>query len=425
MGDQDQPKGVFYGWWVLLVCLILHALGAGTFFYGFSVFYSPIILEFGWSKALTAGAFSLSRLEGGLEGPFIGWLVDRYGSKKLLLLGVIVTGIGYLAMTRVDSVLLLYLVYGGLLSFGFNTGLTHSLTSTITHWFIQKRSRALSLYALGSGVGGSLLVPLIAYLVSGFGWRTAAIICGLIYLVVGPPLALLIKNKPEDIGLLPDGIDWSVVKRDGLKGSTSISEDLGLEVKFTTREAVKSKAFWTFALAQVFRSFLLGSIVLHQIPYLTSIGVAEATAATVLGMMIAISIPGRLVFGTLGDYYSKQKLLFIVMATQALGIFIFSKATGLLYAYVFVVVYGFAYGGAVPLQHALTGELFGRTRYATISGLLAPIRMVGSIIGPIFAGYVYDVYHSYSLAFQVFTLLALLSSVSYFFVKPEKPRYTI
>jgi len=428
VGTPNVFKGVFYGWWVLLACIVYHAVGAGLYFYGFSVFYTPILLEFGWSSAVTSGAFSLSRLEGGLEGPLIGWLVDRWGARKLLFLGVLLTSLGFIAMTYVNSIFLLYLVYGGFLSIGWNTGFTHSMTALIANWFIKRRSRAMSLYAIAAGVGGAVLVPILAKSISSIGWRMTAVICGAGFFVVGLPLAFIVRNKPEDMRLLPDGISINLIEKfEDVETKSDLSsqfsaESIALEADFTIGEALRSRTFWTLMLAESFRSFLLGSIVLHQIPYLVSIGVSQETAASILGLMITISIPGRLVFGTLGDFYSKRKLLVSAMALQTLGVFILSQATGVAHAYAFITFYGIAYGGAIPLLYAFRGELFGRKRYATISGILAPFRMVGSVVGPIFAGYIYDVYHDYKLAFYVFTLLALLSAVSFIFVKSEDKR---
>lgn len=405
-------RGIFYGYWVLLACTILHAIGAGEFYYGFSVFYTPILLEFGWSRAVTSGAFSLSRLEGGLEGPFVGWLVDRVGARKLMFFGVFLTALGFFAMTYVDSVPLLYLVYGGLLSLGYNTGFMDAMTALINQWFIRKRGRAMSVYTMAAGVGGAVIVPILAQSIAGFGWRTTAVICGVSYIVIGLPLIYFVKNRPEDMGLLPDGVEETLGEavEDVLEGVE--------EVDYSVREALRSRTFWTLMLGEVFRSFLLGSVVLHQIPYLVSLGVSEGTAATILGLMIALSIPGRLVFGSLGDFYSKGRLLALAMVLQAVGIFVFSQATGVVHAYAFVVIYGIAYGGAIPLLYAYRGELFGRKRFASISGLAAPFRMIGSVVGPIFAGYVYDVYGDYRLAFYVFTVLALMAAVTFFLVRP-------
>jgi len=248
-----------------------------------------------------------------------------------------------------------------------------------------------------------------------------AIFCGLIYLVIGLPLSLVIKDKPEDMELLPDGASTKLSEGTDSERKVQIPpEGTGDETKFSAGATLRSRTFWTLVLAESFRSFLLGSVVLHQIPYLVSIGVAQDTAANILGLMIAMSIPGRLFFGSLGDFYSKRKLLVIVMALQALGIFAFSQAQGVMHAYAFVAIYGVSYGGGIPLTYAFRGELFGRRRYAIISGLIAPFKMIGSVVGPIFAGYIYDVYQDYSLAFTVFTLLAVLSSMTFIFVKPDR-----
>jgi MFS family permease len=170
-------------------------------------------------------------------------------------------------------------------------------------------------------------------------------------------------------------------------------------------------------LGESFRSFLLGSIVLHQIPHLVSIGIDQEAAAAILGLMILISIAGRLVFGTMGDFVNKRLLLSVTMMIQAIGVLIFAYASNVLHVYAFVVVYGIAYGGAIPLLMAFRGELFGRKRFATISGLMAPFKMVGNVGGPIFAGYVFDVTGSYRFAFLSFVLLAVLSSASFYMVR--------
>lgn len=395
-------------------------MGAGEFFYGFSVFYTPILKEFGWSSAVVAGAFSLSRLEGGIEGPVVGWLIDKYGSRKLMFVGVILTALGFFAMTAVDNVVMLYLVYGGLLSIGYNTGFMHSMGALMAQWFVKKRGRAMSVYTLAAGIGGAFIVPLLAKSITLNGWRTTALLCGASYLVVGLPLVYLVRNKPEDMGLLPDGGSLS----SGGDRSLVVPET-ELEPDHSTREFLRTRTFWTLMLWESFRSFLLGSLVLHQIPYLVSIGIPEETAATILGLMITLSIPGRLVFGSLGDYRSKRLLLVLAMGLQAVGIYVFSQATGILHAYAFVVIYGIGYGGAIPLLYAFRADLFGRKRFASISGFAAPFRMVGSVVGPIFAGYIFDVYGDYRLAFNVFTVLALLSAVTFYFVRPIENKTSV
>ena len=413
---KERLGGVYYGYWVLLGAFFLHALDSGLYFYGFSVFFTPLILEFGWGNAVTAGAVSLSRLEGGIEGPVVGYLIDRYGARKILAIGTFMTGLGFIAMTRVDSVWMLYLIYGGVLSIGYNTGFSHSLATILNQWFIRKRSRAMSIYAIAAGLGGALIVPLLARSIATQGWRMTAIYCGLTFWVVGLPMVLLFRNKPEDMGLLPDG-DQHPTYGDPTSGG---SGPVHPEPDFTTKEAMRSPTFRWLLLGESFRSFLLGSIVLYEIPHLLKLGFSEEAAASILGLMILSSIPGRVVFGTLGDFMSKRLLLIVAMLMQGIGVLIFAYAADITHIYAFLFFYGLAYGGAIPLLMAYRGELFGRKRFATISGLMSPFRTIGSVAGPIFAGYVYDVTGSYRFAFLVFTLLAALSAASFYMIKSEQ-----
>lgn len=395
-----------------LVASIFHAISSGAYFYGFSIFYVPILLEYGWSSAITAGAFSLSRLEGGLEAPFVGWLIDRYGVKKLMLLGVVLMGIGFIVMAKVENILLLYFVYAGLLSTGHSIGFRLSPTTLITKWFIKMRSRAMGIWSVAGGVGGAVLVPILAMSIVRFGWRNTAILMGFVILVTVLPLTLFVRNKPEDMGLLPDNLDPKLLEK-------TVEEDT--EVDFITWEALKTKTFKYLIIAESLRSVLLSSLVVHQIPYLISIGVPQEAAAGILGLMITLSIPGRFVFGYLGDFFDMRKLIFLASVMQAVGVFIFAWMPGLMGTYTFVVIYGFAYGGIITVTASLRGKLFGRKRYATVTGILSPFQMIGSVIGPIFAGYIFDVYKDYRLAFYTFSVLALISAITYMLVKPEQP----
>jgi sugar phosphate permease len=416
-----SPKKFFYGYWILAGTFLLHALGSGEYFYGFSVFYNPLKEEYGWSSAVTSGAVSLSRLEGGIEGPLVGFLIDKYGPRKLLSVGLFLTDLGFISMTLVDSVLMLYLVYGGLLSIGYNTGFSHSLSTMITFWFYKQRSRALSVYAIAAGVGGALIVPLLARAINQYGWRTTSIICGLSFWIIGFPLLLVFRDKPEDLGLLPDGIDLSLTKY--IEKETQETKEIKYQI--TTKEAITSPTFSKLFLGEAFRSFLLSSIVLHQIPHLISIGIKETQAASILGLLIFVSIPGRLVFGALGDFLSKRLLLSFTMLFQALGVLILAYAKSVLHIYIFVIIYGLAYGGAIPLLMAIRGDLFGRESFAKISGLMAPFKTLGGVGGPIFAGYIFDLTGSYRIAFQIFAILAIFSSLAFYSLEEVKTNSTI
>lgn len=412
MGVKKPNGGIFYGYWILLGTFILHFLDSGLYFYGFSVFYSPIKLEYAWSAAAVAGAISFSRLEGGIEGPFVGYLIGRFGARKILGLGVILTGLGYILMIYVNSIWSLYLVYGGILSIGYNMGFTHSLSTLINNWFIKKRARAMSLYAIAAGLGGAIIVPLLSKSVQLYGWRMTAIFSGLTFWIVGIPAVWVFRNFPEDLGLLPDG--ETPIEQSNISGAL-----VELEPELTTRDALKSVTFRRLLLGESLRTFLLGSIVLHQIPHLISIGIDEVTAAGILGLMISISIPGRLIFGILGDYFEKRKLIAATMILQGIGVLILAFASRIIHVYAFVIIYGLTYGGCIPLLMAFRGDIFGRKKFAQMSGIMSPFRMIGNVVGPVFAGFLFDVTGNYRIAFIAFTCLAVMSGISFFFVKGD------
>lgn len=203
---RAKGNDVFYGWWVVAAGSFLYGLGIGSVFYGFSTFFNPMINEFGWSRAALSGVFSLSRLEGGLEGLVVGPLIDRFGARKLAFFGIVMTGAGFLALVLVtENILSLYLIFGILLSLGYNAGFARPADAVAAKWFIRKRSRALSFVTAGGGAGGAVMVPMLAWLITQYGWRPAAVIMGLIMLLLGLPAAFLLRSTPEEKGLLPDG----------------------------------------------------------------------------------------------------------------------------------------------------------------------------------------------------------------------------
>jgi MFS family permease len=407
-----KTREIYYGYWILLGTIILHLLDSGLYFYGFSVFFNPIRLEYAWSAAAVAGAISFSRLEGGIEGPLVGYLIEQFGARKVLGLGVFLTGLGYILMIYVNSIWSLYFVYAGVLSIGYNMGFTHSLSTLINNWFIKKRARAMSLYAIAAGVGGALIVPLLSKSIQLYGWRMTSIYSGLAIWSVGIPAVLVFRNYPEDMGLQPDG--------KASLGKFEIGEVfIESESEITYKEALQSQTFRRLLLAESLRTFLLCPILLHEIPHLINIGINEVTAARILGLMISISVPGRLIFGFLGDYIEKKKLIAAIMFVQGIGVLIFAFASNITHVYAFVIIYGLSYGGCIPLLMALRGDIFGRKKFAQLSGIMSPFRMIGNVVGPVFAGLLFDLTGNYKIAFIVFTSLAIMSGISFYFVKGD------
>ena len=409
---------MFYGWWIVVACSVLAALGSGSVFYGFNTFFNPMITEFGWSRTVISGAFSLSRLEGGIEGIFIGPLIDRFGARIIAIFGVIAAGLGFVALVFVNSnVLSFYLIFGVLISLGYNAFSQRATIAAAAKWFIKKRSRVLAFVVTGSGIGGAVMVPLLAWLITQYGWRAAGVMTGIVVLTLGLPAAFAIKSSPEEEGLLPDGGAISIVTETNLSEPTDTDSE---EMDFTIKEALKTSAFWIYTTGTVLRSCVQSAIVVHEIPYLVDMGINYTASAGILGTMVLLSIPGRLVFGWLGDIFDKRRMLFISCMLQAAGIWIFINATSMGILYVFVVLYGLGYGGVVPLSHAIRGDLFGRKAFATIAGVNSVFTTIGTVAAPVVAGYLYDISQSYVIAF--YSLMVMVTMAGFVFLLIRRPK---
>ncbi|MDD4877348.1 MAG: MFS transporter [Dehalococcoidales bacterium] len=431
MGSSVKKRGrLFYGWWVVIAAASIQFYGSGIWFYGFSVIFNAILGEFGWTRAVTAGAFSLSRLEGGLEGPIVGWCIDKFGPRKMALFGAVVVGFGYLLLSGMNALWQLYVLFGVVIALGYSAGFSRAATAAVANWFIRKRGRALGFYTLGAGLGGATIVPLIGWLISQYGWRTTVVIAGIGVWVIVIPLTLVLRHKPEQYGYLPDG-DVLVVKQTQIDiESSGVSVpgknigDYSGEVNFTWREALHTSTFWILLLAGSARSIGMTSVVLHEVAYLTDIGISEVAAAAALGSMVAFSIPGRIIFGWLGDRFDKRYVLMVSYVLQAIGIFVLTNVATIGQVYIFLAIYGIGYGGGIPVYVAMRGEYFGRKAFATIAGIFQTFLVIPTVVGPIFAGYIYDVTGSYNQAFLLFMLLYLVGAGIIPFIKRPKPRRT-
>ncbi len=417
---------VFYGWWIVLACWAVTLYGGGAFFFGFSAFFKPISEEFGWSRALTAGAISLSQAEGFIEGPIVGPLVDKFGPRKLMLFGVALASIGFLALSMINGLIMFYLVYVLLLAIGFNTGFFVAAQAAVANWFIRKRSRALGLLSTANGFGGAIMAPLIAAMILGFGWRSAALFLGLGLFAIGIPLAFVVRHRPEQYGYLPDNAksqDELIATRSGAGGNSgegSRSNAPAEEIDFTIWEALRTPVFWMLAVAFGLRTMAISATVIHQIPFLTDNGISQQAAAGILALMGLMSIPGRVGFGFLGDYFNKRYLLAIAYLLQAAGILILLTSDSIQQVFLFTVVFGLGWG-APNLLFALRADYFGRKYFATIAGVEQSIVAIGTVIGPVYAGIIYDINQNYQIAFITFVFTIALGAVICFFSYPPKP----
>ena len=409
---MPAKKKLFYGWWMVMAATILNFFAGGTFVYGFTVFFNPIRNTFGWGAAVTSVAFALQRFESGLLEAIAGFLVDKVGPRKLMLCGWSGVALGFLLMSRVDS---LWAFYGSflLVAMGMSFAVFVVVLTAIANWFTRKRSRAITLVTIGYGVSGSL-VPLVALAISEFGWRETLVITSIGLWVISMPLGSLMRHKPSRYGYLPDGDSPAAVNEsvdmpdyqssDKIAEQGSTSAVAGLTVK----AALKTRAFWLLTGASLFQFAGVSALMVHVVPGLESTGVPTTIAATVVTGITIYSLIGRLGFGFLGDFANKRYLIAIGIALQAIGIFIFSfiNADRIWLRWLFWPTYASGFGATIPLRPALQADYFGMKNYGTIMGL---IMLASTVAGfsPIIVGWMFDVLGSYQLAWQLFALLTL------------------
>jgi len=426
--DKVMPRRrkIFYGWWIVLATAILNFFAGGTFYYGFTVFFNPIRNAFGWTAAVTSIAFVLQRLESGVLGPIAGFLVDRVGPRKLMLCGWSVIGLGFLLMSRINS---LWTFYSSFLvmAIGFSFSSSIVTNAAVANWFIRKRSRALTFMYVGFGACG-VLAPLLALSISQFGWRTSLTMVGIALWVIAVPLCSVIRHKPSQYGYLPDGeTRMEIDESTNMTNPNSSSEVVGQTsdfsaTDFTAKAALRTRAFWLFTFVLFFQHMGTSAVMVHIVPYLESVGVPTRTAATAVAGMTLCSLIGRLGFGLLGDFANKRYLIAIALIFQTIGLFIFSfidmNSVWLLIPFLFTYAPG--YGGVIPLRPALQADYFGIRSFGTIMGLMAIIQLPSGLASPIIAGWVFDVMGSYRLAWQIFALATVPAIPLMLLAKPPR-----
>ncbi len=416
-------RKIFYGWWIVLATNIICMLGFGTWLYSFGVFFKPMMDEFGWTRAMTAGAASLRSTQGGIAGPIVGWAVDKWGSRRVIIFGGLISGSGFALMALVNSLLMFYLIYGLLLSIGMSFMLYLPAFTVIAKWFNRGISRAMAVLAVGAGLGGLIFAPLSAFLIKLAGWRMAFFLIGILVWIVVIPLALLIREKPEDMGLRPDGIspDKKPLKPiHPYETSNAIKKDEASSHDYTLKQALASSTFWLLTGAFFCQSLAHSVVFVHGVPHLTDIGISVEKAAFSIGLLTLVSVVGRLIFGYLGDFLDKRFLFSVSYALMGTGIIVLLYAKTMPMVYLFILIFGVGFGGNVPLMPSIQAEYFGRTAMGKIQGSMTPLIMIAGAGGPIMAGYFFDHLGSYSISFLIISIAPFAAAGMVLFIPSLK-----
>jgi len=402
---EDKKPGVFYGYIVVLAAFVIMMLTLGIN-YTFGVFFEPLLAEFGWTRAVTSGAYSLAMLVFGALGIIAGGLSDRFGPRIVSVFSGIFFGSGLLLMSQVNAVWQIYLFYGLIAAVGLG-GCWPSLVPIAARWFVSRRGLMTGIIVSGVSFGTVLVAPLASRLISIYDWRTSYVIIGIVALVLVLVAAQFLKRDPAQIGQLPYGQD-----RENGGGAILQGEE------FSFHETVRTRQFWMISIIYFCYGFCLQAIMVHVAIYAIGLGISTANAANILAVASGLSAAGRIAMGGVSDRLGAKPSLIFTLILLLVASLSLQVAKDLWVFFIFAIIFGFAFGGIASLQSLMVAELFGLSSLGAMVGAVAFFYTVGGAAGPVLAGYIFDVTGSYQLSFWICGALSLASVVMSVFLKP-------
>jgi len=396
-----NPK-VFYGYWILVATFFCLFIYAGCGFYAFSLFVRPLQADFGWGRGEINAAFTILFLVSGVASPFIGKVVDRYGARRVISIGAAIVGLGFILLSVMSNLWHFYVVYA-VIGVGITAIGQVPTSAIVSNWFEKRRGLVIGVMSTGIGIGGFALAPLVGgYIIPSFGWRISYRVLAMLAWVLIIPLTLLVmKTRPADMGLYPDGRQAP----DAMTGAeASFSTAKGL----TLRMALATSAFWLICISFLLNQFSQIGLVQSQVPHLEDIGFPVVTAATALGFVGLASAIGKFGFGWLCDRIPAKYACSIGLGFMLTGLIIFMNiklTSPLAMVWLYAFTTGLGSGSWLPTMSMLISTNFGLVAYGTIFGVVALFQNLGMAVSPLMAGYMYDTMNTYHLAFIIFLVL--------------------
>ncbi len=443
-----HPRRVFYGWWLVPVSGFVMLTSTTPMFHAMGLWFVALESTFGWTRTQLSLAFAFTRVEGGILGPIEGYLVDRFGTRRLVLIGMMIMGVGWMLFSQVESTenvpilrdlpfhllpdfmqpivppLMFYGVYM-VIALGQGIGGWLPLMTMINNWFSRRRAMAVGWSSFTSRLGGLALVPALAWAIDPVhdrvGWSVTAMIIGGVVIALAFPVTRLIRNRPEEYGLLPDG-DRPAPRRSAERGrSAGAASATQSDPDFTARQALRTSAFWFIGIGHGFTSMVLIGMMAHLAPMMRDQGYDLQTAAFVITAYTIVSMVFQVVGGFVGDRVPIRIALFVFTWIQASSVFLLALGPPTLpVAYGFALLFGIGFGGRSPLTISIRGQYFGRKSFGKIMGLSQVPMNLLLLVAPVFAGLMRDIQGDYIFAFTVLAACNMLGGAM--FLLARRPR---
>jgi MFS family permease len=388
----------------------------------FSLLYPPILKDFGWNRGLTAGIFSFGFLLSALITPFAGRLIDRRGPRAIVEAGIVTMGVGLLLATLAREPWQLYLTLGAMCGGGVNCFTYTTQSIYLPHWFVRRRGLAISIAFSGVGVGSIIILPWLQYLIDTGGWRSGCWMLGILVLALLGPLNLLLRHRPEDIGLEPDGEHAARVAN---TNRSNIVDPAWAAIDWTLGRAIKTRRFWWLALGYFGSLFAWYAVQVHQTKYLTEIGFSATDAAWALGLVSLVAVPGQIALGHLSDRIGREWIWAIgnggfVLCCLALIALKAHPTMALLWA--MVIAQGTLGYSLTSVMGPIPAEIFAGKHQGSIFGVVMLSGIVGGAAGPWVAGTLHDLVGSYAPTFWMCIGLNIVSAGAIWRAAPRKVR---
>ena len=419
-----KVRGAYYGWWLAGIAALILVMGAVPMFQGMPAWFVVLEQRFHWSRSQLSLAFSLSRVEGSIMGPVSGYLIDKLGPRRMVLIGLLVLGAGFLAFSRITSLWQFYLVFI-VMSSGAGLGTWLPMMTVLNYWFIRRRSTAMALAMEGFALGGMLLVPAMVWSMDparfgADGWRTTALVIGATVVLAAYPISRLVRNRPEEYGLEPDG-DVVAPAPPESQGPEPAKRTAPSNADYTWQQATRTRAFWLISLGHACTSVVIVTLMVHLGTMLTDRGLSLQTVGWVIATQTSVSAVFNLVGGYVGDRVPLKVALFGFSALQSGALAILLVADTPSMAFLFAMVFGVGFGGRTPLTTSIRGLYFGRKAFASITGVsMIPMNFL-LLIAPLFAGIMFDATGSYTIPFVTVAAVSFIGAVMFLFLDEPQP----
>jgi MFS family permease len=414
----------YYGWLIVGIAFVTMAIGV-TARTAFSLLMPPLINEFGWDRGLTAGAFSFGFLVSAVLSPIVGRIMDARGPRIVIMTGVLLMTAGLFLAPYIERPWHLYATLGVLVGGGANLMTYTAHSQFLPNWFVRRRGLAISIAFSGVGVGAIVLLPWLQSIILTDGWRASCWAIGLLVLIAVAPLNLLVRKRPEDIGLLPDG-DALLPSAADKRQASNVVDPAWVAIEWTLARAARTTRFWWIVLGYFCGLVAWYAVQVHQTKYLTEIGFSPLIAAWALGAVSVVGIPGQIILGGLSDRIGREWVWTAGCAGFAVcyaALIALEHEPSNVLLYLMVLSQGFLGYALTSVMGPIVAEIFEGPHYGAIFGTITVALIGGGAAGPWIAGVIHDATGSYRLAFILAIACCFTSAAAIWLAAPRKVRH--